>query len=150
MHSTRSSENENQSSHIEIAALHNDQTKDGVIKYTSSTTVAQPTASSISGTQVGLDWALIELSQLNMSNGRKNAGKKLPETIVPPQRVVPSLKVEGDVVIVTGYSGTLRGKISSSTTVMRLSQRSKFQEVWSVRLDSRLSKFQYLPLYNFF
>lgn len=100
----------------------------------------RPAESSISGSQLGLDWALIWLSQPTISNIGMNSKSRSLENVVLPRRVVPNLEKEADIVVVTGYSGIVKGKISLSTTMMRLSQRSKFQEVWTVRLDSTLGK----------
>lgn len=118
----------------------NEQHENTNITPTSPTKVMRPTESSISGSQLGLDWALIQLSQPTISNIGTNSRSRSLENVVLPRRVVPSLENEADIVVVTGYSGIVKGKISLSTTMMRLSQRSKFQEVWTVRLDNTLGR----------
>jgi hypothetical protein len=100
--------------------------------------VVLPIASSVSGTQLGLDWALFKITEPDMIDTIKPLNTGSLGDVVLPRRVVPSLVKEKDIVAVTGHSGILMGKISSSTTMMRLSPGSKFQEVWTVRLSGHI------------
>jgi hypothetical protein len=62
------------------------------------------------------------------------------ENIVLPKRVVPRLERDAAIVALRGHGVISRGSISSSTTMMRLPHDNRFQELWTVRLDSSLSK----------
>jgi hypothetical protein len=53
---------------------------------------------------------------------------------------MPRIERDAAIVALRGHSVISRGSISSSTTMMRLPHDIRFQEVWTVRLDSPLSK----------
>lgn len=134
-------ESKNVSSHIETVFLYNEESKIANPTFQGLTKLGHLSTSSILGTQLGLDWALIELSEISSLNARNTIAKnELLKNVVVPRRIVSRLERDAAIVAIKGYSGISRGSISSSTTMMRLSHRSTFQEVWTVRLDSPLGK----------
>jgi hypothetical protein len=97
--------------------------------------------SSIIGTQLGHNWALIELSDKGLLDARSALPcGGIPKGIALRKRIVPSLENAAAVVAIKGYSGISRGTISASTTKMRLPHSNLFQEVWTVRLDNAIGK----------
>jgi hypothetical protein len=96
-------------------------------------------ASSIQERYLGLDWALVELSDDSVTNCRKEILKKLDNVLISGH-VASTLERSVVVTSFTGYSGRLMGTISPGFTPMKLSPRSKFQDVWTVKFDLPLSK----------
>jgi hypothetical protein len=96
-------------------------------------------SSSTQGTQLGLDWALVELSDNSVRSCRKTF-LRMPQSanILVPQHIASTVEREVNVTFITGYSGTLTGTIAPGFTRMRLLPRSKFQEVWTLNLDKPL------------
>ena len=99
-------------------------------------------ASSLSGTDPGLDWALIELSDQSFYdarylNGLRNiwAGNSIFRQVISRSS---SENLHRAVTVVTGYSGTIRGFLLPGSTAMKLTPRSKFQEVWTVQLEESI------------
>ena len=102
-------------------------------------------ASSLSGTDLGLDWALIELSDqkfydAHYLNGLRNfwAGNNIFPRHVVSQTKGP--RHTRSVTVVTGYSGTIRGLLLPGSTAMKLTPRSKFQEFWTVQLEESIGE----------
>ena len=59
----------------------------------------------------------------------------LEQRITHPKRFVQALVNESGIIVGTSQGGFIRGKILSHATMMRLSQHSYFQEVWTIILD---------------
>jgi hypothetical protein len=98
--------------------------------------------SSNSGKELGYDWALIELLEQNIPDiAPVTSMVEALGTVGLPQRVVPAILKESSVLVLSGFSGVLKGLISSSAVMMRLPHSSVFQELWTVRLFSPLGKF---------
>jgi hypothetical protein len=98
-------------------------------------------SSVIMDSHLGFDWALISLDENGIEDARKASLKAtLLKNIVLPKRVMPRIERDAAIVALRGHSVISRGSISSSTTMMRLPHDIRFQEVWTVRLDSPLSK----------
>ncbi|KAF4627488.1 hypothetical protein G7Y89_g10667 [Cudoniella acicularis] len=93
------------------------------------TSLGNISSTSIKGCQLGLDWALIEI--LNLSTLRNRHSTRSDELLrgVSPRRFVQKLERDAAILAITGFSGIFRGRISSTTTMVRLSPRSTFQEV---------------------
>jgi len=91
--------------------------------------------------QLGLDWAIVELSENAILDARSSRMKtKTLKNIALSGRIIPKLEKAANIVAYTGYNGVIKGTISPSITMMRLSPRSSFQGVWTVRLDSPLTQ----------
>lgn len=89
--------------------------------------------------QLGLDWALIRLSDSSVEDARKAFRWHDFATINPPHCIISTLEEEVGVTSITGYSGTITGVLSPGFTPMKLSPRSKFQDVWTIVFDKPLS-----------
>jgi hypothetical protein len=88
--------------------------------------------------QFGLDWALIELSDRVIA--RLLEHETFPNFALP-RRYVDVVNKDEEVIVVNGYSGVLRGTLSSSPTMIRLPQSNNFQEVWAIRISNALGKY---------
>ncbi|PMD49516.1 uncharacterized protein K444DRAFT_622585 [Hyaloscypha bicolor E] len=95
--------------------------------------VTLPFASSIQDTKLGSDWALVEIRSLAPPIDMNRAS--LEQRITHPKRFVQALVNESGIIVGTSQGGFIRGKILSHATMMRLSQHSYFQEVWTIILD---------------
>jgi len=99
--------------------------------------------------QLGLDWAIVKLSESAILDARTSRMKnKSSKNVALSGTIIPKLENAANILAYTGYNGVVKGTISPSTTMMRLSPRSNFQEVWTVRLDSPLSKYLSLAKSN--
>jgi hypothetical protein len=91
--------------------------------------------------QFGLDWALIELSSSFVEYYR---AVFLVSTDIAkyyePSLIASKPERDVDVAYIRVGKGLSMGRISPGFTPMKLSPRSKFQDVWTVTFDSRLSK----------
>jgi len=109
-----------------------------------SSIIGRLSASSLSGIDPGLDWALIELSDQSFYdtrylNGLRNLwiGTGVPRQVLSGADIGEHRRV---VVVFTGYSGTIRGFLLPGSTAMKLTPRSKFQEVWTVQLEENIGE----------
>jgi hypothetical protein len=89
----------------------------------------------------GADWALIKFEYLanaseNLITWEENGQQKR----LQPRRIATKVPSGHDVVLATGLNGVLEGKISGTPSYVLLPQSLTFQEVWSVRLNSVMSK----------
>jgi hypothetical protein len=102
-------------------------------------------ASSMLGDNLGFDWALIELSEATVQTAQNAIARtrQLRNLPLPQQGQTPVSHLEREAMVVTikGYSGISWGKISPSTTMMKLSHDSSFQEVWTIRLEGSVGLF---------
>jgi hypothetical protein len=95
---------------------------------------------SVSGND-GADWALIKIeypanSSENLITWEVNGQRKR----LKPRRIATKTPSGHDVVLATGLNGVLEGKILETPSYVLLPQSLTFQEVWTVRLNSVLSK----------
>jgi hypothetical protein len=91
--------------------------------------------------QLGLDWALTELSESYIELQRNTFKASGYDARSITNHNIPfTVEHEVNVTSITGYSDTLTGVLSPSLTHMKLSPRSKFQDVWTVTFDTPLSK----------
>ena len=98
-------------------------------------------SSAMQDLQLGRDWALIAFDENGLEEAQSGGLKAaLLENIVLPKSVVAHLERDASIVALRGHGVISRGSISSSTTMMRLPHDNHFQELWTVRLDSPLSK----------
>jgi hypothetical protein len=106
--------------------------------------------SSVAESDLGLDWALIKLSDQSVHKARHAQNKNFQRVRGESPR--QTLANPGEITSVsasTGYSGRLSGVLLPGSTMMRLSSRGKFQEVWTVQFDQPLGK-TYPPLFLMF
>jgi hypothetical protein len=90
---------------------------------------------------LGLDWALIKLSDQSVHKARHDQNKNFLRVGGGSPR--QTLATPGEIKSVsasTGYSGRLSGILLPGSTMMRLSPRGKFQEVWTVQFNQPLGK----------
>jgi len=95
----------------------------------------------VAESDLGLDWALIKLSNQSVHKARHDQNKNFPR--VGGESPRQTLANPGEITSVsasTGYSGRLSGVLLPGSTMMRLSPRGKFQEVWTVQFDQPLGK----------
>jgi hypothetical protein len=91
--------------------------------------------------QLGLDWALTELSESYIELQRNTFKASGYDARCITNHNIPfTVEHEVNVTSITGYSGTLTGVLSPGFTHMKLSPRSKFQDVWTVTFDKPLCK----------
>jgi hypothetical protein len=91
--------------------------------------------SSVSKTDLARDWALVELTEASVLRARAAISKDvLFQDIILPTRFQSIPANDTEVMVIKGYSGISKGRLSSSSTMMRLQPRGTFQEVWTVRL----------------
>ena len=129
--STRTSENQNYMAGVATVVPYQEETTVTIAPSPAiSTIIARPTIASTIGKELGYDWALIESSQFRISN----IGNLI--------QTIPLDNVQKDVLVFTGHSGIVEGKVSPSSSMMKLSSRTMFQEVWSIKLESNIGKLQ--------
>jgi hypothetical protein len=97
--------------------------------------------SSLNGADLGLDWALIELLDQNLYKVRlEKALSGIWTGLSVPRWLSSTPTTNISVSAATGFSGRISGVLLPGSTLMRLTPRGKFQEVWSVRFDKALGK----------
>jgi hypothetical protein len=98
-------------------------------------------SSASSDSQLGLDWSLIGFDETGIKKAQKASQSSARlASIILPKRVAASPEYDSTIVVLKGHGVISRGSISASTTMMRLPHDKRFQEVWTIRLDSPLSK----------
>jgi hypothetical protein len=97
--------------------------------------------SSLAETDLGLDWALIELLDQSVYKERHDQNANYRQiTNGLPRQTLPCPKETTSVLAATGYSGRMSGVLLPGSTMMRLSPGGKFQEVWTVQFGKTLGK----------
>jgi hypothetical protein len=107
--------------------------------------VVWPTISSTSGKDLGLDWAMLKIDGPSITNDASSVTNRWLGSVTLPRKVSSRPLKETEVIVVTGHSGVLTGRLSPSITMMRFSPGSKFQEVWGVRLSGNISVYLCYP-----
>jgi hypothetical protein len=88
-----------------------------------------PFASSFSGDDLGLDWALVDIPP--WISGHDYTQKPS----LQPRRIVLSFE-NVRVIRVLKHREVISGTLSPNSIMVKLARNSKFQEVWSLRVDS--------------
>ncbi|PMD34957.1 hypothetical protein L207DRAFT_638433 [Hyaloscypha variabilis F] len=97
--------------------------------------------SSLNGADLGLDWALIELLNQSVYKARHDKGLAgIGTGLSVPRWLSSNPTTSISVSAATGFSGRISGVLLPGSTLMRLTPRGKFQEVWSVRFDRALAE----------
>ena len=92
------------------------------------------------GTDLGHDWALIKLSEESARIMQNEPTKKDSQLIGHLPQVLPNPRENSSVLATTGYSRRLSGVIFPGSTIMRLTPRGNFKEVWTIQFDKTLGK----------
>ena len=98
-------------------------------------------ATSLLKADLGLDWALIQLSDQAVFQVQYNLTKRDPRRAHGiASQILPSPNKLTSILSMTGYSGRMNGVLFPGSTMIRLSPSCKFQEVWTVQFDRPLGK----------
>jgi hypothetical protein len=125
---------------IETKVLHKEKNISSPSIRQDSSKLGVLTAQSAQESQLGLDWALIRLSDNSVEDARRAFCCNNFAAVNSPHYIISTLEEEVSVTSITGYSGTITGVLSPGFTPMKLSPRSKFQDVWTIVFDKPLSK----------
>jgi hypothetical protein len=97
--------------------------------------------SSLNGADLGLDWALIELLNQSVYKAQHDKGLAgIGTGLSVPRWLSSNPTTSISVSAATGFSGCISGVLLPGSTMMRLTPRGKFQEVWSVQFHKPLGK----------
>jgi hypothetical protein len=107
--------------------------------------VVWPTISSNLGKELGLDWAMLKIGGPSITNDASSVTNRWLGNVALPREVSSRPLKETEVIVVTGHSGVLTGRLSPSIIMIRLSPGSKYQEVWGVRLSGNISMYLCYP-----
>ena len=96
--------------------------------------------SSIDRPCAGRDWALIEIKDPQLWTFNKiPLANDVNNGFIYPRRVRKLGSVNAPVLAITGFSGLLSGTLLGSPTFIKSPDCQDFQEVWTVRLNGKLS-----------
>lgn len=111
-----------------------------IAKSESATRVVYPIQSSLRGTDLGLDWALIYPVQLGLSDMlyRQGFTSQDMHRVSRPIQLMP--RTETHVVLSVGNYSSVKGKLLPGVTMMTLSQGSKFVQLWSISVDTPIGE----------
>lgn len=102
--------------------------------------VVQPIHSSLRGTDLGLDWALIDPAHLGLSATLYRRGFKSQYVHRVSRPVEPMPRTETDVILSMGNYSSIKGKLWPGVTMMRLSGGSNFVQLWSISADTPIGE----------
>lgn len=94
--------------------------------------VMHPIYSSLRGTDLGLDWALVEPIPLGLSDtiSRQAVISQDMRRIFRPAHIILSV----------GNNSSVKGRLWPGVTMMRLSHQCRFVPVWSISVDTPIGE----------
>jgi hypothetical protein len=89
----------------------------------------------------GSDWALIEIKNWEIPlENVVDSGKGDTPCQLHPRKIAPQNPQENEVIVATGLSGNLKGKVSGTPVNMLWPSSTEIQEFWIVRLEQNLGE----------